>query len=77
MLRLDADKRITAEAALDHPYLETYADHEDEVCLDAVVYFTVCLETPSSLKLPSELSEIKKKFKQPIMDRAQNTVKEF
>ena len=31
MLRLDADERITAEAALDHPYLEIYADHDDEV----------------------------------------------
>ena len=31
MLRLDADTRITAEAALDHPYLEIYADHDDEV----------------------------------------------
>ena len=31
MLRLDAEIRITAEAALDHPYLEIYADHDDEV----------------------------------------------
>jgi serine/threonine protein kinase len=33
MLLLDADNRITAEAALDHPYLEIYADHDDEVGL--------------------------------------------
>ena len=34
MLRLDADARITAEAALDHPYLEIYADHDDEPVCD-------------------------------------------
>lgn len=30
MLTLDSDKRITAEAALAHPYLELYADPDDE-----------------------------------------------
>ncbi len=30
MLELDADKRITAEQALGHPYLEKYADPTDE-----------------------------------------------
>jgi len=30
MLELDADKRITAERALAHPYLEQYADPTDE-----------------------------------------------
>ncbi|EDS34807.1 mitogen-activated protein kinase 14 [Culex quinquefasciatus] len=30
MLELDADKRITAEQALAHPYLEKYADPTDE-----------------------------------------------
>uniref|UniRef100_A0A182QL11 mitogen-activated protein kinase n=1 Tax=Anopheles farauti TaxID=69004 RepID=A0A182QL11_9DIPT len=30
MLELDADKRITAEQALAHPYLEKYADPSDE-----------------------------------------------
>ncbi|XP_055325056.1 mitogen-activated protein kinase p38b-like [Sitodiplosis mosellana] len=30
MLELDADKRITAEQALAHPYLEKYADPNDE-----------------------------------------------
>nr|XP_018902011.1 PREDICTED: mitogen-activated protein kinase 14B-like isoform X2 [Bemisia tabaci] len=30
MLELDADKRITAEKALAHPYLSKYADPEDE-----------------------------------------------
>lgn len=34
MLKLDADTRITAEAALDHPYLEIYADHDDEPVCD-------------------------------------------
>ena len=31
MLDLDADRRLTAEQALSHPYLATYADPEDEV----------------------------------------------
>lgn len=31
MLDLDTDKRLTAEQALAHPYLATYADPEDEV----------------------------------------------
>lgn len=30
MLELDADKRVTAEQALGHPYLEKYADPTDE-----------------------------------------------
>lgn len=30
MLELDADKRITAEKALAHKYLEQYADPSDE-----------------------------------------------
>lgn len=30
MLELDAEKRITAEQALAHPYLEKYADPNDE-----------------------------------------------
>lgn len=30
MLELDADKRITAEQALAHPYLEKYSDPTDE-----------------------------------------------
>ena len=30
MLELDADKRITAEQALAHPYLEKYSDPSDE-----------------------------------------------
>lgn len=30
MLELDSDKRITAEKALAHPYLEKYADPSDE-----------------------------------------------
>lgn len=30
MLELDADKRITAEQALSHPYLAQYADPADE-----------------------------------------------
>lgn len=30
MLELDADKRITAEQALAHKYLEQYADPSDE-----------------------------------------------
>ena len=34
MLKLDSDQRITAEQALDHPYLEIYADHDDEVSVD-------------------------------------------
>lgn len=29
-LELDADKRISAEQALDHPYLKQYADPTDE-----------------------------------------------
>ena len=33
MLDLDSDKRLTAEQALAHPYLATYADPEDEVIL--------------------------------------------
>lgn len=31
MLDLDTDKRLTAKEALAHPYLETYADPDDEV----------------------------------------------
>ena len=31
-LELDADKRITAEEALAHPYLAQYADPSDEPC---------------------------------------------
>lgn len=31
MLDLDTDKRLTAEQALAHPYLATYADPDDEV----------------------------------------------
>ena len=34
MLKLDSDQRITAEQAMDHPYLEIYADHDDEVSVD-------------------------------------------
>lgn len=30
MLELDSDKRITAEQALAHPYLEKYSDPSDE-----------------------------------------------
>lgn len=30
MLELDSDKRITAEHALAHPYLDQYADPTDE-----------------------------------------------
>ena len=30
MLELDAEKRITAEQALAHPYLSQYADPSDE-----------------------------------------------
>ena len=30
MLELDADKRITADQALAHPYLAQYADPSDE-----------------------------------------------
>ena len=30
MLELDAEKRITAEEALAHPYLQQYADPNDE-----------------------------------------------
>lgn len=30
MLELDADRRPTAEQALSHPYLATYADPDDE-----------------------------------------------
>lgn len=30
MLELDADKRINAEQALAHPYLEKYSDPSDE-----------------------------------------------
>ena len=30
MLELDADKRISAEQALAHPYLAQYADPQDE-----------------------------------------------
>lgn len=30
MLELDSDKRITAEQALAHPYLEKYSDPTDE-----------------------------------------------
>lgn len=33
MLNLDTDLRITAEKALAHPYLATYADPDDEVIL--------------------------------------------
>lgn len=33
MLNLDTDLRITAEQALAHPYLATYADPDDEVIL--------------------------------------------
>lgn len=32
MLELDADKRITAEQALAHPYLEKYSDPSDGKC---------------------------------------------
>ena len=31
MLCLDTDNRLTAEQALAHPYLSTYADPDDEV----------------------------------------------
>lgn len=31
MLLLDTDNRLTAEQALAHPYLATYADPDDEV----------------------------------------------
>ena len=31
MLLLDTDNRLTAEEALAHPYLATYADPDDEV----------------------------------------------
>ena len=33
MLNLDPEVRITAEQALEHPYVATYADVEDEVIL--------------------------------------------
>ena len=33
MLNLDTDVRITAEQALAHPYVATYADADDEVTL--------------------------------------------
>lgn len=33
MLNLDTDVRITAEQALAHPYVATYADADDEVIL--------------------------------------------
>lgn len=39
MLTLDSSKRITAEMALAHPYLELYADHDDEVCTTSPKYF--------------------------------------
>lgn len=32
MLELDSDKRITAEQALAHPYLEKYSDPSDGKC---------------------------------------------
>ena len=35
MLELDADKRITAEQALAHPYLAQYADPTDEPVSEA------------------------------------------
>ena len=34
MLNLDTDVRITAEQALAHPYVATYADADDEVTLE-------------------------------------------
>lgn len=34
MLELDSDKRITAEQALAHPYLEKYSDPSDGKCSD-------------------------------------------
>ena len=36
MLILDSDNRLTAEQALAHPYLATYADPEDEVITAAI-----------------------------------------
>ena len=33
MLNLDPEVRITTEQALEHPYVATYADVEDEVIL--------------------------------------------
>ena len=38
LLNIDPDTRITAEQALQHPYLANYADPDDEVCLD---YFVI------------------------------------
>lgn len=46
LLRLDPSKRISVEAALEHPYLATLHDPEDEPVADAV-YVHLCL----SLKL--------------------------
>ena len=34
LLNIDPDQRITAEQALQHPYLENFADPEDEVVIN-------------------------------------------
>jgi len=38
MLNLDNDERVTAEQALSHPYLATFADPTDEVCLQVMLF---------------------------------------
>ena len=41
MLTLDSDIRITAEAALAHPYFELYADSDDEVNQDIGLFLDI------------------------------------
>jgi len=58
MLNLDTDKRLTAEQALAHPYLATYADPEDEVCYKMliVVFSTFLMTGWENLVLTRKLS---------------------
>ena len=65
MLDLDSDKRLTAEQALGHSYLATYADPEDEVIMTGISLTSlvvVCLDwrlSPADFNSDLSLVELK------------------